>query len=155
MGFYGAPCFTYLASYILVVAQADLHFCRVCGGGTPAVLQTKPGQRGIVPLLVPDQLGPGLIRVVWQSDLRHTIETDSRAWPAFELDVDSPGATRSCVLLVRGTLTFQSFRRLPSQAETGRTCDVYNGQLVHPCRVQSFRKAVSVVMDDLRPTSCS
>src|SRR3954465_9597354 len=38
---------------------------------------------------------------------------------------------RICSLLVRGTLTFRSFRRLPIQAETGRTSDVYNGQLVH------------------------
>src|ERR1041384_928260 len=69
-----------------------------------------------------------------------TEEADLRAWPAFGLDVDSPGATRICVLLVRGTLTFRSFRRLPSQVETGRTCDVYNGQLVHPCRVNLFEK---------------
>ena len=62
-----------------------------------------------------------------QSDLRHTVETDLRARPAFELGVDSPGATRSCGLLVRGTLMFRSFRRLPSQVETGRTCKAYNG----------------------------
>ena len=68
-------------------------------------------------------------------------EADPRARPAFGLDVDSPGATRICVLLVRGTLTFQSFRRLPSQVETGHTCDVYNGQLVHPCRVNLFEKS--------------
>src|SRR3954470_4667112 len=73
-------------------------------------------------------------------DLVQTVETDSRAWPAFELDVDSPGATRICALLVRGPLTFRSFRRLPSQVETGRTCDVYNGQLVRPCRVNLFEK---------------
>ena len=36
-------------------------------------------------------------------DLVQTVETDSRARPAFELDVDSPGATRICALLVRGT----------------------------------------------------
>ena len=84
-----------------------------------------------------------------------TEEADPRAWPAFGLDVDSPGATRICSLLVRGTLTFRSFRRLPSQVETERTCDVYNGQLVHPYRVQSFRKAMSAVMDDLRPSPCS
>src|SRR4051812_6432620 len=69
------------------------------------------------------------------------VETDSRAWPALELGVDSPGTTQNCALLVRGTLTFRSFRRLPSQVETGRTCDVYNGQLVHPCRVNLFEKA--------------
>src|SRR3954467_691886 len=84
-----------------------------------------------------------------------TEEADPRARPAFGLGVDSPGATRNCALLVRGTLTFQSFRRSPSQAETGRTCEAYNGQLVHPCRVKSFRKAMSAVMDDLRPTPCS
>src|ERR1043165_2952299 len=88
-------------------------------------------------------------------DLGHTEESDPIARPAFGLGVDSPGATRICSLLGRGTLTFRSFRRLPSQVETGRTCDVYNGKLVHPCRVQSFRKAVSAVMDDLRPTPCS
>src|SRR3954462_15520040 len=67
-------------------------------------------------------------------------EADPRAWPAFGLDVDSPGATWICVWLVRGTLTFRSFRRLPSQVETGRICDFYNGQLVHPCRVNLFEK---------------
>src|SRR4051812_6249405 len=35
------------------------------------------------------------------------------------------------------------------------TCKVYNGQLVHPCRVKSFRKSMSAVMDDSEPTSCS
>src|ERR1043165_6076692 len=87
-------------------------------------------------------------------DLIQTVEAGLRARPTFELGVDSPGATRNCSLLVRGTLMFRSFRRLPSQVETGRTCDVYNGQLVHPCRVKSFREAVSAVMDDLRPTPC-
>ena len=38
-------------------------------------------------------------------DLVQTVEADSRAQPAFELDVDSPGATRICALLVRGTVT--------------------------------------------------
>src|SRR3954468_7091770 len=95
------------------------------------------------------------VRITGNPNLRQTVETRSRARPAPELDVDSPGATRICSLLVRGTLTFRSFRRLPNQVETGRTCDVYNGQLVHPCRVQSFRKAVSTVMDVLRPRSCS
>src|ERR1043165_5085596 len=95
------------------------------------------------------------VRLTGYPNPRQTVETDSRARPAFELGVDSPGATRSCVLLVRGTLTFRSFRRLPSQVETGRTCEAYDGQFVHPCRVKSFRKAVSTVMDDLRPTPCS
>src|SRR3954465_15467129 len=84
-----------------------------------------------------------------------TEEVDPRARPAFGLDVDSPGATRNCVLLDRGTRTYRSFRRLPSQVETGRTCEAYDGQLVHPCRVKSFRKFVSAVMDDLRLTPCS
>src|SRR3954468_8742022 len=80
------------------------------------------------------------VRLTGYPNLRQTVETDSRARPAFELGVDSPGATRICSLLVRGTLTFRSFRRLPSHVETGRTCDVYNGQLVHPCRVNLFEK---------------
>ena len=84
-----------------------------------------------------------------------TEETDSRARPDFGLDVDSPGATGICSLLVRGTLMFWSFRRLPSQVETGCTCEAYNGQLAHPCKVKSFRKAVSTVMDDSESTSCS
>ena len=88
-------------------------------------------------------------------DLGHTEESDPIARTDFGLGVDSPGATHICSLLVRGTLTFRSFRRLPSEVETGRTCDVYNGQLVHPCRVKSFREAMSAVMDDLRPTPCS
>src|ERR1041384_589162 len=86
---------------------------------------------------------------------RETEEANSRDGRLLSWVSTLPGATRNCSLLVRGTLTFRSFRRLPSQVETGRTCDVYNGQLVHPCRVQSFRKAVSAVMDDLRPTTCS
>src|SRR3954466_11483367 len=57
-----------------------------------------------------------------------TEESDPSARPAFGLGVDSPGATRICSLLVRGTLTFRSFRRLPSQAETGRTCDDFGLQ---------------------------
>ena len=68
------------------------------------------------------------------------VETDSRAWPAFELDVDSPGATRNSALLARGTLTFRSFRRSPSQAETGRTYEAYDGQLVHPAGLNLFKK---------------
>src|SRR3954471_1041190 len=83
-------------------------------------------------------------------DLLQPEEADPRARPAQGLGVDSPGATRNCALLVRGTLTFRSFRRLHSQAETGRTCDAYKGQLVHPCRVESFREVVSAVMNDLR-----
>src|SRR4051794_8662370 len=56
-------------------------------------------------------------------DLVQPEEVDPKARPAFGLDVDSPGATQNCSLLVRGTLTFQSFRRLPSQVEIGHTCD--------------------------------
>ena len=60
-----------------------------------------------------------------------TEEAHPRVRTAFGLGVDSPGSTRNGALLVRGTLAFWRFRRLPSQVETGRTCDVYNGQLVH------------------------
>src|SRR3954467_12002827 len=141
----------------LVVAQAVLLLHRVRVGWYPSCFRNTPGQRrhSFSRWSTLGELGPPLNIQVWLTDLSLTVETDSGAWPALELGVDSPGATRSCVGLVRGTLTFRSFRRLPSQVETGRTCDVYNGQLVHPCRVQSFRKFVSAVMDDLRPTSCS
>ena len=50
---------------------------------------------------------PDLERVGYP-DLVQTVEADSRVWPAFELDVDSPGATRICSLLVRGTCRFGS-----------------------------------------------
>src|ERR1041385_8475663 len=39
--------------------------------------------------------------------------------------------------------------------EMGVRAEPCNGQLVHPCRVKSFREVVSTVMDDLRPTPCS
>src|ERR1044071_5030332 len=45
-GSMGPPCLTYLASYILVVAQADLHLQRVCAGRIPSCFQTKPGPGG-------------------------------------------------------------------------------------------------------------
>src|ERR1043165_6615980 len=48
-GSMGPPCLIYLASYILVVAQADLHLHRVRVGWYPSCLQNKPGQWGIVP----------------------------------------------------------------------------------------------------------
>src|SRR4051812_18967961 len=38
----------------------------------------------------------------------HTVETRSRERPALETDVDSPGATRICSLLVRGTCRSES-----------------------------------------------
>src|SRR4051812_10622762 len=66
------------------------------------------------------------VRLTGYPNPSHTVETDSRARPAFELDVDSPGATRSCVLLVRGTTRFRSFRRSLSQEETGPTCKTYD-----------------------------
>src|SRR4051812_23748213 len=128
---------------------------RVCW--YPSCFRNNPGQRrhgfSCWPTLG-DLGGPLLFRCDYP-DLSHMVETDSRARPAFELGVDSPGATQSCVLLVRGTLTFRSFRCLPSQMETGRTCEAYDGQLVHPCRVKSFRKAVFAVTDDMIPTPCS
>src|SRR3954463_80595 len=141
----------------LVVARADLYLQRVCVGWYPSCFRNTPGQRrhSFSRWSTLGELGAPLNIHVWLTDLGLTVETDSRAWPALELGVDSPGATRSCVSLVRGTLTFQSFRHLPSQVETGRTCKAYDGLLVHPCRVKSFRKAVSTVMDDLRPTPCS
>ena len=48
--------------------------------------------------------------MVWVSypDLVQTVDTDSRAQPAFELDVDSSGATRKCALLVLGPMMFES-----------------------------------------------
>src|ERR1043165_9858202 len=45
-GYMGPPCLTYLASYILVEARADLHLQRVCAGWIPSCFQTKPGPGG-------------------------------------------------------------------------------------------------------------
>src|ERR1041384_1620058 len=54
----GSPCLTYLASYSLVVAQADLPFEAVCVSGLqPAVFETPRASGDIVSLLVqPDRL---------------------------------------------------------------------------------------------------
>src|SRR3954465_968215 len=43
-GSMGPPCLTYLASYILVVAQAVLHLQRVCVGWYPSCFQINPDQ---------------------------------------------------------------------------------------------------------------
>src|SRR4051812_39100035 len=51
-GSMGPPCLTDLASYILVVAQTDLKFAVCVCWWYPSCLQNKPGQWGIVPLLV-------------------------------------------------------------------------------------------------------
>src|SRR3954471_14052978 len=78
-----------------------------------------------------------------------TEESDLRARPAFGLGVDSPGATWICSLLVRGIMTSDSQNNSSMSvfngpdSENQRTCRAYNGQLVHPCRVKSFREAVS------------
>src|SRR3954469_17771886 len=53
--------------------------------------------------------GPGLIRELTGNPKPvETEESDPRAWPAFGLGVDSPGATRICSLLARGTCRFGS-----------------------------------------------
>ena len=60
-GSMGAPCLTYLASYILVVAQADLQFV-VCVLVVPQLFTKQTGPAGHSSLVgPPDQLGPGLI----------------------------------------------------------------------------------------------
>src|SRR4051812_8993538 len=56
-----------------------------------------------------------------------TEEANSRDGRLLSCVSTLPGATRIFSLLVRGTLMFWSFRRLPSQVETGRTCGAYNG----------------------------
>src|SRR3954470_11049282 len=63
-GAMGAPCFTYLASYIPVVARADLHLQRVCAGWIPSCFQTKLGPGGHSFLAGPRLTGegPALIR---------------------------------------------------------------------------------------------
>src|SRR3954468_12099204 len=138
----GPPCLNYLASYIPVVARADLNLQRVCAGWIPSCFQTKPGQEDIVSWLA------HLVRLRARSqkrtnrlpepatDGRDRFESVASFWVGCRLTGGHP----ECALLVRGTLTFRSFRHLPSQVETGRTCDVYNGQLVHPCRVNLFEK---------------
>src|SRR3954466_1115144 len=114
--------------------------------------KTTRASGDMVSLVGPHLEARGLPTWVVNPTSSMTVEADSRARPTFELDVDSPGATRNCALLVRGSLTFRSFRHVPSQVETERTREAYDGQLVHPCRVKSFQKAMSTVMDDLRPT---
>src|SRR3954469_16027744 len=47
-GSMGPPCLTYLDSYVLVVARADLHLQCVCAGWIPSCSQTNPGQEDIV-----------------------------------------------------------------------------------------------------------
>ena len=45
---------------------------------------------------------PGTVMCSGNPNPSHTVETSSRARPDFEFDVDSPGGTRNCALLVRG-----------------------------------------------------
>ena len=56
-GSMGPPCLIYLASYILVVARANLHLQCVCVGGTPAVFETSRASGDMVSLV-----GPHLVR---------------------------------------------------------------------------------------------
>src|SRR3954468_23344105 len=58
-GAMGPPCLTYLASYILVVARADLLLQRVCAGWIPSCFQTKPGPGGHSFLAGPRLTGEG------------------------------------------------------------------------------------------------
>src|SRR3954470_22872454 len=54
-GAMGPPCLTYLASYILVVARADLHLQSVCVlVGSPVVSKPNQGQEDIVSWLAQD-----------------------------------------------------------------------------------------------------
>src|SRR3954463_10374925 len=77
-----------------------------------------------------------------------TEEADPRARPAFGLDVDFPGATRICSLLVRGIMSFrispnQIIKWLPLRVETerdGRACDAYNGSWYTPAGLNLFEK---------------
>ena len=97
----GPPCLTYLASYILVVARADLHLQLVCVlVGSQVVSKPNQGQEDIVSWLAHFvRLRTGLIReLTGYPNLRQTVETDSRVWPAFELGVDSAGPPGVCVV---------------------------------------------------------
>ena len=154
MGFYGDPL-SYLPSFIQFYWWPELiYICNVCVLVVPQLFTNHPGPGGHVPWLAHlDRLRTrSHVRLTGYANPSHMVEANSRARPAFELGVDSPGVTRSCASLVRGTLTYRSFGRLPSQVEIGRTCEAYDGQLVHPYRVKSFQKAVSTVMDDSEPT---
>src|SRR3954465_11697483 len=57
------PCLTYLASYILVVARADLLLQCVCAGWIPSCFQTKPGPRGHSFLAGPRLTGEGPVLI--------------------------------------------------------------------------------------------
>src|SRR3954463_13889577 len=114
----GPPCLTYLASCILVVARADLHLKRLCAGWIPSCFQTNQGQENIVSWLAQ------LDRLRTRSHKRTNRLSKPELYGRDRFE----------------SVTFRSFRRLPSQVETGRIRDVYNEQLVHPCRVNLFEK---------------
>ena len=81
--------------------------------------------------------------MVWVSypDLVQTVEADPRVRTAFELDVDSPGATRNCALLVRETLTFWSFRRLhTAKRKQGVHAKLIMGSWYTPAGLNLFEK---------------
>src|SRR3954466_1360764 len=80
------------------------------------------------------------VRLTGYPNMRQMVETDSRARPDFELGVDSPGATRICALLVRGTLTFRSFRRLPTKWKPGIHAKPIMGSWYTRARLNLFEK---------------
>ena len=86
-----------------MVAQADLPFAKcVCASVDLADFKLL-GPVGWYVLLVHTwKLGSLPVALGSHPGLVQTVETDSRARPALELDVESLGATRNCALLVRG-----------------------------------------------------
>ena len=81
--------------------------------------------------------------MVWVSypDLVQTVEADPRARPAFGFDVDSPGATQNCALLVRGALAFRSFRHLhTAKRKPGVHVKLLMGSLYTPAGLNLFVK---------------
>src|SRR3954470_5507788 len=109
--FMGSPFLTYLASNISRAGPSWFyHLKTVCvPGELPADFQTTRASGDRVPLLVQTWKLEGYPQC-WFSypDLVQTVEANLRARPAFELDVNSPGATRICALLVRGTCRSES-----------------------------------------------
>src|SRR3954471_5101958 len=105
----GSPFLTYLASNISRGGPSWFYYLQPCVSWSAASsFQTTRASGDIVSLLV-HTWKLGGCHIVWVSvpDLVQPEEADPRARPAIGLDVDSPGATRICSLLVKGIMSFR------------------------------------------------
>src|ERR1041385_1195 len=94
------------------MARADLPFETPCVCLVdPLAIFKQPGPAETWFPVGPPLTGEGPrphVRRLGKPNPVETEESDPRAWPAFGLGVDSPGATRICSLLVTGTCRFGS-----------------------------------------------